>query len=153
MIFSEGLGIFLRPTILVLKKFFCNQFCSFLDKVNTQISEDFEQILIRKLKLPQFPKISFKYNGHKVYLTKPNSRKLALLTKTLKYKYFPKLHTCPKSDVSFASPALCRFQIWKNCSNKYMMTALADFINTNTKNSQMKHYPCLRYPMIYRPNL
>ena len=96
MIFKEGSGMFLQPTILVLKKFFCNQFSSFLDKVNTQISEDFEKTLIRKLKLPQFPKISFKYNGHNVYLTKPNSRKLTLLTKTLKYKYCPKLQTCSR---------------------------------------------------------
>ena len=29
----------------------------------------------------------------------------------------------------------------------------ADFINASTKNSQMKHYPCLRYAMIYRPLL
>ena len=91
MIFNAGSGIFLRPTVLVLKKFFRSQFCSFLDRVNTQISENFEQIFIRKLRPPQFPKISFKYNDHKVYLTKPNSRKLAVLTKTLKYEYCPKL--------------------------------------------------------------
>ena len=31
-----------------------------------------------------------------------------------------------------------------------MKTALTDFINTNAKNSQMKHCLCLRYAMIYR---
>ena len=34
-----------------------------------------------------------------------------------------------------------------------MMTELADFINVNTKISQMKHCPCLRYAIIYRHNL
>ena len=34
-----------------------------------------------------------------------------------------------------------------------MVIGDADFINANTRNSQMKHYPCLRYAMIYRPNL
>ena len=50
-------------------KFFCNQFCSFLDKVNTQISENFEQFFISKIEFLQFLKISFNCNGHKVYLT------------------------------------------------------------------------------------
>ena len=55
-------GVGHLPTINY--KFFCNQFCSFLDKVNTQISEDFE-----KFEFLQFPKITFKCNGHKVCLT------------------------------------------------------------------------------------
>ena len=33
-----------------------------------------------------------------------------------------------------------------------MMTALADFINTDTKKSQMKHCPYMRHDMIYTPN-
>ena len=28
-----------------------------------------------------------------------------------------------------------------------MEIGLADFLNASTKNSQMKHYPCLRYAM------
>ena len=53
-----------------------------------------------------------------------------------------------KIRLSFASPAFCHFQIWTNCSNEYMMTAFADFVNTYAKNSQMKHCPCLTYAMI-----
>ena len=34
-----------------------------------------------------------------------------------------------------------------------MVIGLADFINANTINSEMKHCPCLRYAMIYRHNL
>ena len=32
-----------------------------------------------------------------------------------------------------------------------MVKRIADFINTSTRNFQMKHCPCLRYAMIYRP--
>ena len=34
-----------------------------------------------------------------------------------------------------------------------MEIRLADFINANTENSQMKNCQCLIYAMIYRPNL
>ena len=34
-----------------------------------------------------------------------------------------------------------------------MEIGLADFINANTINSEMKHCSCLRYAMIYRHNL
>ena len=51
-------------------KFFCNQFYSFLDKVNThqKILNNFSS----EKQFPWFPKINFKYNGHKVYLALGN---------------------------------------------------------------------------------
>ena len=84
MIFNEVSGSFLRSTILQLRKFFCNQLSSFLDRVNTRIQEHFQEFFIKKLEFPQSPKISFNYNDHEINVTKPNNRKLALPTKTLK---------------------------------------------------------------------
>ena len=33
------------------------------------------------------------------------------------------------------------------------MVRIAPFMNANTKNSQMRHCPCPKYGMIYRPNI
>ena len=51
--------------------YFLQSVLLFLDKLNTQISEDFE-LFIRKIEFLQFPKITFKCNDHKVYLTVGN---------------------------------------------------------------------------------
>ena len=62
-----GLGIFLRPAIT-----FCSQLSSYLDKVNTRISEDFEEFFIKKIDFRQFPETDFRFNGHRIHLIEEN---------------------------------------------------------------------------------
>ena len=46
--FNEQSGSFLLPNISELWKFFQNQLCCLLDKINTQIQEDFEEFFVTK---------------------------------------------------------------------------------------------------------
>ena len=69
-----------------------------------------------------------------MYLTKPNSRQLARLTKTLKYISCTKFHTCPRKDVPFTADLPCVISRSAKIVNKQMEIGLAYFINANPKN-------------------
>ena len=39
-------------------------------------------------------------------------------------------------------PELCHFQIRENCHNMYVVVRVTLFINADTKDPQIKHFPC-----------
>ena len=79
--FNEASDSFLRPTIPELGRFLWNQLQLFLDKINTQISENFQQFFVIKqgvLVSKKYKKTQFWVKWlHNMYLTKAKSRTLS----------------------------------------------------------------------------
>ena len=156
MQFSEGSGSFLRPTIPELWRFLGNQLRRFLDKVNTQIWEDFKNFRHKAgiFRLQKVQKRQFKVKWlHNVYLTQAKSRALSLFIENTP-RYCLEFWPCTKWKYSLQTRTL-PFPDQENLLEKvdlrYLKTLKTK--NLNTKNSQIKYFPCSKCVMIYRHDL
>ena len=81
--------------------------------------------------------------------------------KTLKYKYCPKFRTCQNKSIIYR-PGIYNLQtrtltfleqekLLEKLNLRYLKTLKTKKLNT--KNPQIKYFPCLKHAIIYRPDL
>ena len=128
--------------------------CRFLDKINTQIWEDFQQFFVTKqgfLAFKTYKKTQFWIKWlHSIYFTKAKSRTLVQNFGHAQNKniiYWPVIYNLKTRTLTFPDQE----KLLEKVDLGHIKTLKAKKLNT--KNPQIKHCPSSKYVMINRPDL